>query len=112
MRGYKRIALFYNDKLSYYHVPHEELKRVKERLKPYIQDFPQRGADESVGEFLKRVRNKHGLSARELGDIIGCSRDYIANIESNRKRVSARLKRKLSSYFEIDHVDLYDPERG
>jgi predicted transcriptional regulator len=39
---------------------------------------------ESIRAFLERVRKMSGITQGELAELIGCSRDVIANCESGR----------------------------
>lgn len=54
-----------------------------------------------IGEKLHILRQRQGLTSRELGAILGVSATHIINIEKGQKGPSVDLVEKISRYFNI-----------
>jgi transcriptional regulator with XRE-family HTH domain len=68
-----------------------------------------------VGGKLRILRQRRGLTSRELGEILGVSNSYIIRIENGKKRPSIDLVAKIAHYFQVptdqlilDELDLSD----
>ena len=61
-----------------------------------------------MGLNIKIARIKKGLTQKQLAEIVGLSRDYIANLE-NEKSVNPTLKtmKSLSKALNVSIVDLF-----
>lgn len=55
-----------------------------------------------IGEKIKKLRNRKGISMRELGDNLGVSHAHISKLESGINSPSVDLLEKLSDFFNID----------
>lgn len=63
------------------------------------------------------MRLKHGLTQRELGEVMGVSRNYIPAIEEGARHAGPELQERLVRYFGCRFEDLFkvvlvDPESG
>ena len=56
----------------------------------------------SIGHNIKALRMEKGLSQRQLAELIGTARQYITNIENNRKTPSIRLLAQIADALETD----------
>lgn len=54
-----------------------------------------------IGEKLRALRERQGLTSRELGSILGVSNSYIIRIENGQKRPSIDLVAKIARYFNV-----------
>lgn len=54
-----------------------------------------------IGEKLRRLRQRQGLTSRALGDLLGVSNSYIIRIENGKKRPSIDLVAKMANYFQV-----------
>lgn len=55
---------------------------------------------------MKNIRQKLGVTQRELAEMLGVSQNYVAQIESGKKTVSRKLKlslERLSDQYVDDH---------
>jgi transcriptional regulator with XRE-family HTH domain len=50
---------------------------------------------------LKTLRKKAGLTQKEMADIIGCSFQFVSNIETGHRQLNEKQKRKVSAYFNV-----------
>lgn len=64
-----------------------------------------------MGLNLKISRIKKRLTQKELADIVGVSRDYIASLENGRsKNPSVELMKKLSKALNVSVTELFFTE--
>lgn len=64
-----------------------------------------------MGLNLKISRIKKRLTQKELADIVGVSRDYIASLENGRsKNPSIELMKKLSKALNVSVTELFFTE--
>lgn len=56
---------------------------------------------DTIGERIKYLRRKQGLSLQELADIIGKSKGNISGYENNKYEPSAQTILALAKYFKI-----------
>jgi transcriptional regulator with XRE-family HTH domain len=66
---------------------------------------------------LKAIREKRGLTQRQLAHDLGISQNYIPAIEGGARRAGPKLQEQLVKYFgcqfeELFLVVLVDPETG
>lgn len=54
-----------------------------------------------IGEKLRVLRERQGLTSRELGAILGVSNSYLIRIENGKKRPSIDLVAKIAHYFNV-----------
>ncbi len=54
-----------------------------------------------IGKKLRILRQREGLTSRELGAILGVSNSYIIRIENGKKRPSIDLVAKMARYFNV-----------
>jgi XRE family transcriptional regulator, master regulator for biofilm formation len=71
----------------------------------------------NIGDQLKRIRSKKGLSITKLSLIAGISKGYLSSIESHKTNPSAHMIQKLAKALEVPveqllniQVELLDPE--
>ena len=57
--------------------------------------------DITVGKRLKYLRGAKGLTQSSFADILGVTRDIIANVESHRNLPNKRMIRQAASYFNV-----------
>jgi transcriptional regulator with XRE-family HTH domain len=65
------------------------------------------------GEKLRTLRQRHGLTVRQLGDQLDVSGPYIVQLEQGRKTPNAAMIIKVAQFFHVstdqlmfDHLDL------
>ena len=65
-----------------------------------------------VGEKLRNLRERQGLTSRELGTVLGVSNSYIIRIENGKKRPSIDLVVKIARFFNVstDQLIMDDQE--
>ncbi len=54
-----------------------------------------------IGEKLRLLRQRRGLTSRELGDLLDVSNSYIIRIENGKKRPSIDLVARIAHYFQV-----------
>src|SRR5258706_14519989 len=64
----------------------------------------------SFGEIIKTKRLARKWSLRQLGDEIGVTAAYVADIEAGRRRPSSDLRKRLSSVLEIPSDELAESD--
>lgn len=69
-----------------------------------MEDTNQRenSLQKEIGEKIKYLRTRKGISMRELGDNLGVSHAHISKLESGINSPSVDLLEKLSEFFNID----------
>lgn len=60
-----------------------------------------------MGAYLKELREKKGLSTREVYNIAQVSNSYLSLVENGHRRASAVILKKLASVYNVDYLDLY-----
>src|SRR6202041_4071107 len=63
-----------------------------------------------LGELLRKKRTARQMSLRDLGQKIGVTPAYIADIESDRRLPSSELKHKLSAALDIPAEELEEAD--
>ncbi len=54
-----------------------------------------------IGEKLRTLRQRQGLTSRELGAILGVSNSYIIRLEKGKRRPSMDLIIQIARYFNV-----------
>jgi len=57
---------------------------------------------------LKAMREKRGLTQRELAHNLGISQNYIPAIEANRRQAGPKLQQQMVKYFSCEFADLFE----
>jgi phage repressor protein C with HTH and peptisase S24 domain len=52
-----------------------------------------------VGKRIQDLRHEHGMTARELGDVIGVSQSYISLLENNKRRLNTEILARVARHF-------------
>lgn len=60
----------------------------------------------NVGERIKELRIKHGLTQKQLAEIAKISNSYLCDIEVGRTNPSLKTLEKICKAFEIDLKEL------
>jgi transcriptional regulator with XRE-family HTH domain len=57
---------------------------------------------------LRAMREKKGLTQRELAHNLGISQNYIPALESGARRPGPKLRQALIKFFNVDPEDLFE----
>lgn len=60
------------------------------------------------GKRIQQIRKEMKLSQREFGQLIGCHRTYVGQIERAEKNVTLKTIEQICSLLNIDVNDLFD----
>lgn len=60
-----------------------------------------------LGVQLKELREKKGLSLREVNKLTGISYSHLNMIENNKRNVTPALLRNLANVYNVNYIDLY-----
>lgn len=60
-----------------------------------------------LGTELKELREKKGLSLREVNKLTGISYSHLNMIENNKRNVTPALLRNLANVYNVNYLDLY-----
>ena len=66
----------------------------------------------SIGEKLRELRQKKGLSQEELAKVVQVSQPWISQIERGTKIVTVPLAKELAAFFQCSVVELIGEEEG
>mgnify|MGYP002801776163 CR=1 FL=1 len=66
----------------------------------------------SIGEKLRELRQKKGLSQEELAKAVQVSQPWISQIERGTKILTVPLAKELASFFQCSVVELIGEEEG
>lgn len=64
------------------------------------------------GEKLRKLREKHGLSYRQLAAQLGVDNSHLANIESGRRNPSPDLIILIADFFNVPLDELMRDDRN
>ena len=64
--------------------------------------------EEKVGNRIKELRNKLGISQEELGFRSGVHRTYIASLEVGKRNVSIATLEKIVDALEVSFSDFFN----
>ena len=63
------------------------------------------------GEKLRVIRTRHGMSLRQLADVLGFnSHGYVGDLESGRKKPSLEVALKIARLFDVSVDSLVKDE--
>ena len=60
-----------------------------------------------MGIYLKNLREKKGLSTREVYELAKVSNSYLSLVENGHRRASAVVLKKLAPVYGVNYLDLY-----
>ena len=63
---------------------------------------------ESLGEFIRRQRELHELSMRQVADMSGISNPYLSQIERGLRAPSERVMDAIARTLEVSEEQLYE----
>src|SRR5882672_6880251 len=63
---------------------------------------------ETLGRVIRRERQDHHLTIKELGDKAGLSEIYVGEIERGQKYPSAKVLESIAQALELDVADLLE----
>jgi transcriptional regulator with XRE-family HTH domain len=75
---------------------------------PNCNDIVLYGGDSMFGDRLRKIRKQHGLTQRELADIMGLSTSTITKYEINERYPELDVLIKLADYFRVSLDYLFD----
>lgn len=87
----------------------EEYQDEIELLDLLIKDWDDKnklGPDLDPVEFVKSLKEDHGLTQTELADIAGVGKSYISEILNYKKRLSKKVIRNIADHFKIQQAAL------
>jgi transcriptional regulator with XRE-family HTH domain len=64
--------------------------------------------EEIIGRVIRRERQDHQLTIKELGDKAGLSEIYVGEIERGQKYPSAKVLESLAGALDLDMADLLE----
>lgn len=64
-----------------------------------------------VGENVRRIRQKKGLTQEEFADISGFSQQYLSGLERGRRNPTVVTLYELASALGVNHLDLMRPTK-
>ena len=65
-----------------------------------------------VGQNVRRIREKEGLTQEEFAEISGFSQQYISGLEQGRRNPTVITLYELAVALGASHVDLIRPPKG
>jgi transcriptional regulator with XRE-family HTH domain len=65
-----------------------------------------------VGQNVRRIRNKKGLTQEELAEISGFSQQYISGLEQGLRNPTVVTVYELALALEVSYQDLMRPRRS
>jgi transcriptional regulator with XRE-family HTH domain len=65
-------------------------------------------ADEGLGDFIRRQRELHELSMRQVAEMAGISNPYLSQIEHGLREPSERVIEALARSLELSSETLYE----
>lgn len=66
----------------------------------------------SIGDNIKNLRLKHGLSQLELANVVGVSDKAVSTWEQNKAVPRMGVIQKMADYFGIQKSDIIEPSGG
>ena len=64
-----------------------------------------------VGENIRRIRQKKGLTQEQFADLAGFSQQYISGLEQGRRNPTVITLYELAVALGVSHIDLVRPLR-
>ncbi|MEQ9042755.1 MAG: helix-turn-helix transcriptional regulator, partial [Alphaproteobacteria bacterium] len=65
----------------------------------------------TVGENVRRIRLKKGLTQEQFAEISGFSQQYISGLEQGRRNPTVVTLYELATALGVSHLDLLRPDR-
>jgi transcriptional regulator with XRE-family HTH domain len=65
-----------------------------------------------VGQNVRRIREKKGLTQEQFAEISGFSQQYISGLEQGRRNPTVITLHELATALGASHVDLITPPKG
>ena len=65
-----------------------------------------------VGQNVRRIREKKGLTQEQFAEISGFSQQYISGLEQGRRNPTVITLYELATALGANHVDLIRPRKG
>ncbi|MEQ8378708.1 helix-turn-helix domain-containing protein [Parvibaculum sp.] len=66
----------------------------------------------TVGENVRRIRLKKGLTQEQFAEISGFSQQYISGLEQGRRNPTVVTLYELATALGVSHLDLLRPDRS
>ena len=66
----------------------------------------------TVGENVRRIRLKKGLTQEQFAEISGFSQQYISGLEHGRRNPTVVTLYELATALGVSHLDLLRPDRS
>jgi transcriptional regulator with XRE-family HTH domain len=64
-----------------------------------------------VGQNVRRIRTKKGLTQEQFSDLSGFSQQYLSDLERGRRNPTLVTVYELASALGVSHLDLLRPSR-
>jgi transcriptional regulator with XRE-family HTH domain len=64
-----------------------------------------------VGQNVRRIRQKRGLTQEQFAEISGFSQQYLSGLEKGKRNPTIVTVFELASALGVSHIDLLKPER-
>jgi len=65
-----------------------------------------------VGQNVRRIRQKRGLTQEQFAEVSGFAQQYISDLERGRRNPTVVSLYELATALGVTPVDLLRPERG
>jgi len=65
-----------------------------------------------VGNNVRRVREKNGLTQEKLSEVSGFSQQYISGLEQGRRNPTIVTLYELGQALGVSHMELMRPRKG
>jgi transcriptional regulator with XRE-family HTH domain len=64
-----------------------------------------------VGQNVRRIRHKRGLTQEQFAEISGFSQQYLSGLEKGKRNPTIVTVFELASALQVSHIDLLRPNR-
>jgi transcriptional regulator with XRE-family HTH domain len=64
-----------------------------------------------VGQNVRRIRQKRGLTQEQFAEISGFSQQYLSGLEKGKRNPTIVTVFELASALGVSHIDLLRPKR-
>lgn len=64
-----------------------------------------------VGQNVRRIRDKKGLTQEQFADLSGFSQQYISDLERGKRNPTIITVHELATALEVSHMDLLRPRK-
>jgi transcriptional regulator with XRE-family HTH domain len=62
-----------------------------------------------IGQNVRRMRQKKGLTQEQFAEVSGCSQQYISSLEKGRRNPTIITLYELAVALGVSHIDLVRP---